>query len=150
MDQEHKSRVVAWWCSGSTGITKSDSAPNSIHFTAPIKNGGLEGRWAPEELLLASLASCFATTFRSFAAESHLAYTRLQVEAQGVVHTVDALPCLEHVVVRAQLALPSGDNHDLATKLLSKTLAECEVSRALAVHPTLEPAVTVNGMAVVA
>jgi organic hydroperoxide reductase OsmC/OhrA len=150
MDQEHKSRVVAWCCPGSTGITKSDSAPNSIHFTAPVKNGGLEGRWAPEELLLASLASCFATTFRSFAAESHLAYTRLQVEAQGIVHTVGALPSLEHVLVRVQLTLPDSNHHDLATTLLNKTLADCEVSRALAVHPTLEPAVTVNGRAVVA
>ncbi len=150
MDQEHKSKVVAWWCSGSTGITKCDSAPNSIHFTAPVARGGLEGRWAPEELLLASLASCFATTFRGFATESHLVYTNLQVDAQGVVHMADAQPCLDQILVRAHLTLPGNNNRDLAAKLLSKTLEECEVSRALAIHPSLEQAVTVNGTVIVA
>jgi organic hydroperoxide reductase OsmC/OhrA len=148
MDQEHKSKVVAWWCSGSTGITKCDSAPTSIHFTAPVSRGGLEGRWAPEELLLASLASCFATTFRGFAEQSSLVYTRLQVEVEGVVHTVGLQPSLDQVLVRAFLTLPTDNHHEVATGLLNRTLAECEVSRALTVHPTLEQAVMVNGVAV--
>jgi len=54
---EHDYRVTAWWTSGRTGIAKSDSAPNAIHFTAPKNFGGLEGRWTPEELLLASITS---------------------------------------------------------------------------------------------
>jgi hypothetical protein len=34
MENEHKYQVVAWWTSGQTGIAKSESAPNAIHFTA--------------------------------------------------------------------------------------------------------------------
>ena len=59
MENEHKYRVVAWWTSGQTGIAKSDSAPNAIHFTAPPQFGGVEGRWTPEDLLMTALASCF-------------------------------------------------------------------------------------------
>ena len=58
MKKEHKYRVRSR-TSGQTGIAKSDSAPNTIHFTAPPKFGGLEGRWTPEDLLMTSLASCF-------------------------------------------------------------------------------------------
>ena len=36
MENEHKHRVVAWWTSGQTGLAKSDSAPNAIHFAAPV------------------------------------------------------------------------------------------------------------------
>ena len=53
MENERKHHVVAWWTSGQAGIAKSDSAPNAIHFTAPPEFGGLEGRWAPEDLLMA-------------------------------------------------------------------------------------------------
>jgi len=64
MNEEHAYRVAAWWTSGRTGLAKSDSAPNAIHFTAPTEFGGLEGRWTPEELLLAAVAGCYTTTVR--------------------------------------------------------------------------------------
>ena len=150
MDQERKSKVVAWWCSGSSGITKSGSAPNSIHFTAPLSQGGLQGRWAPEELLLASLATCFATTFCDTALRAHLPYTSLQVEAQGVVQTAGPQPKLGKILVHAHLTLPNNDHRDLALELLNQTLAECEVSRALAIRPSLREDVTVNETPVVA
>ena len=67
MNKEHAYRVAAWWTSGRTGLAKSDSAPNAIHFTAPAEFGGLEGRWTPEELLLAAVAGCYTTTVRAIA-----------------------------------------------------------------------------------
>src|SRR6266849_4842186 len=61
MEGAQKYRVVAWWSSGRTGLAKSNSAPNAIHFTAPPEFGGLEGRWTPEDLLLSAVASCYTT-----------------------------------------------------------------------------------------
>src|ERR1700736_3935312 len=83
MDTIHKYRTVAWWTSGQTGLAKSDSAPNAIHFSAPPEFGGLQDRWTPEDLLLAALASCFTTTFRVIAGYSKFEYTDLQVEVEG-------------------------------------------------------------------
>ena len=79
---EHAYLVSAWWTSGRTGIAKSDSAPNAIHFTAPKEFGGLEGRWTPEELLLAALAGCFTITLRAIAGNAQFGKTELT-----------ALPC---------------------------------------------------------
>ena len=90
MSDEHAYRVAAWWTSGRTGLAKSDSAPNAIHFTAPTEFGGLEGRWTPEELLLAAIAGCYTTTVRAIAGGVHFDFTDLQVEASG---TVRKLPC---------------------------------------------------------
>src|SRR5439155_15697303 len=44
MELTHHYRVITWWTSGRTGIAKTDSAPNALHFTAPPHFGGLEGR----------------------------------------------------------------------------------------------------------
>jgi hypothetical protein len=82
---EHSYRVAAWWTSGRTGLAKSDSAPNAIHFTAPKEFGGLEGRWTPEELLLAAVAGCFTTTLRAVAGSGQFDFTDLQVEASGKI-----------------------------------------------------------------
>ena len=85
MSEEHAYRVSAWWTSGRTGLAKSDSAPNAIHFTAPTEFGGLEGRWTPEELLLAAVAGCYTTTLRAIAGSAQFDFTDLQVEASGTV-----------------------------------------------------------------
>ena len=81
MSEEHAYRVAAWWTSGRTGLAKSDSAPNAIHFTAPTEFGGLEGRWTPEELLLAAVAGCYTTTLRAIAGTAHVLSVHASVEA---------------------------------------------------------------------
>ena len=86
---EHSYRVAAWWTSGRSGLAKSDSAPNAIHFTAPTEFGGLEGRWTPEELLLAALAGCFTTTLRSISGSAQFVFTDLEVETRGTVRKSD-------------------------------------------------------------
>ena len=83
MEQTHQFRAVAWWTSGRTGITKSESAPNAIHFTAPIAFGGMEGRWTPEDLLLGAVASCFTTTFRALAEHSKSSFGAVLVAASA-------------------------------------------------------------------
>ena len=85
MELTHHYRVIAWWTSGRTGIAKSDSAPNALHFTAPPEFGGLEGRWTPEDLLLTAVASCYTTTFRALADYSKFDYADLEVEVGGVL-----------------------------------------------------------------
>ena len=82
---EQAYRVAAWWTSGRSGLAKSDSAPNAIHFTAPKEFGGLEGRWTPEELLLAALAGCFTTTVRTIAGSIEFDFRDFQVEASGTI-----------------------------------------------------------------
>jgi len=83
MELTHHYRVITWWTSGRTGIAKSDSAPNALHFTAPPEFGGLEGRWTPEDLLLTAVASCYTTTFRALADYSKFDYADLEVEVGG-------------------------------------------------------------------
>jgi organic hydroperoxide reductase OsmC/OhrA len=144
MENEHKYRVVAWWTSGQTGIAKSDSAPDTIHFTAPPQFGGLEGRWTPEDLLMTALASCFTTTFHAIAGSSRFEYTDLAVEAEGTVSKAGNGYCFSEIVVRPRLTIPKAEQRKRAISLLDRAKALCLVSRALATAPKFEARIEIR------
>jgi len=144
MENEHNYRVVAWWTSGQMGIAKSDSAPNAIHFTAPLRFGGLEGRWTPEDLLTTALASCFTTTFHAIASYSKFEYTDLEVEAEGTVSKADTGYCFTEIVIRPCLTIPNEEQRERAISLLHKAKELCLVSRALATPQKFEIQVEIS------
>lgn len=144
MEETHQYRVVAWWTSGQTGIAKSDSALNTIHFTAPPEFGGLQGRWTPEELLLCAVGGCFTTTFRAIAARSNFEYTDLEVETQGTAAKAADGYRFGEIVIRPKLTISSEEERNRAIDLLKKTNALCLVSRALAVTQRFEPLIAVG------
>jgi peroxiredoxin-like protein len=141
MENEHTYRVVAWWVSGKTGLAKSESAPNAIHFTAPPQFGGLEGRWSPEDLLLCAVAGCFTTTFRALAEYSDFHFTDLEVEVQGTVLKAESGYSFSEIVIRPTLTVEHEDQCQHADRLLDKAKRLCLVSRALAVPHKFEPIV---------
>jgi len=144
MENEHKYHVVAWWSSGQTGMARSNSAPNTIHFTAPPLFGGLEGRWTPEDLLMTALASCFTTTFHAIAGYSKFEYTDLEVEAEGTVTKTNSGYRFSEIVLRPNLKIPHEDKRMQATSLLQKTKELCLVSRALAIAQKFETRVEIG------
>jgi organic hydroperoxide reductase OsmC/OhrA len=144
MGNEYKHRVVAWWSSGQTGIAKSDSAPNAIHFAAPPQFGGLEGRWTPEDLLVIALASCFTTTFHAIAGNARFEYTDLEVEAEATVSKTGAGFSISEIVIRPSLTIPNDDKREQAMSLLQKTKELCLISRALATPQIFETKVEIS------
>jgi len=144
MENEHKYHVVAWWSSGRTGIAKSDSAPNAIHFAAPPQFGGLEGRWTPEDLLMTALASCFTTTFHAIAGYSKFEYTDLEVEAEGTVSKAGTGYSFSEIIIRPSLTIPNEENRERAINLLQKAKELCLVSRALATGQKFETRVEIS------
>lgn len=136
MGNEHIYRVVAWWNAGKTGLAKSDSAPNAIHFAAPPQFGGLEGRWSPEDLLLSAVAGCFTTTFRALAD-----YSRLELTDLEVVRKAESGYEFADIIIRPTLTIANLEERPRADRLLEKAKRLCLISRALAITPTLEPRV---------
>jgi organic hydroperoxide reductase OsmC/OhrA len=141
---EHSYRVAAWWTSGRSGLAKSDSAPNAIHFTAPKEFGGLEGRWTPEELLLAAIAGCFTTTVRTIAGSARFEFTDLEVEARGTIRKAESGFGFTEIVVRPSLKIASLEERELALELLKEAERLCLFSRALDVPLKFEPQLEVS------
>lgn len=144
LDNQHRHRIVAWWTAGRTGLAKSDSAPNALHFTAPSEFGGLEGRWTPEDLLLAAVASCYTTTVRVVADYSEFCCTDIQVEVVGTVTKVESGYAFTSLVLKPQLTIETSDKSAKALRLLQKAHTLCLVTRALSVPITLEPEIHIG------
>jgi peroxiredoxin-like protein len=141
MENQHTYRVVAWWASGKTGLVKSDSAPNAIHFTTPPQFGGIEGRWSPEDLLLSAVASCFTSTLHALAEHSSFHFTDLEVEVQGCVNKSEPGYMFSEIVIRPTVKIATDEDRIRAERLMEKAKRLCLVSRALAVAQTFEPRV---------
>ena len=137
-------RVVAWWASDHTGIAKSSSAPNAIHFTSPPAFGGLEGRWTPEELLFAAIASSFTTTFRALAEFFRFEYTDLQVEVEGFISRGEMEYHFDNTIMRVNLAITREEKQAAGKKLIHKAKKLCPVMRALSAKQTFKAIVTVG------
>lgn len=144
MAEPMQHRVVAWWASGQTGIAKSSSAPNAIHFTAPPEFGGLEGRWTPEDLLLGSVASCYTTTFHALAEHSDFSYTDLEVTVEGEIRKVDSGYAFSQMVLIPILTISCEEEQEKSLRLLRKAVDLCLVSRAISLQPRFEPHVQVH------
>ena len=121
MEERHQFRVVAWWASGRTGLAKSSSAPNAIHFSSPPAFGGLEGRWTPEDLLLGAVAGCYTTTFRTLAEYSKLEYADFQVQVEGVIKKTDSGYSFTEVVVRPNLTISVEQEQTRALALVAES-----------------------------
>lgn len=139
METTHSYRVVAWWSAGRTGLAKTDSAPNAIHFTAPPEFGGVEGRWTPESLLLCAIAGCFTTTFRAISEYSKFEYADLEVQVEGTIEKVDSGYAFTEIIIRPNLSVTTEGDEVHGMRLLQKTKTLCLVSRALSVPQTFEP-----------
>lgn len=138
MADKHRFRAVAWWSAGRSGLTKCDSAPSAIHFTAPPEFGGFEGRWTPEELLLSSVASCFTATFQTIAAYSKFDYADLEVETEALVRKAESGYAFSEITIRPTLTISREEDKERALALLLKAKQLCLVSRALLTEQKFE------------
>lgn len=141
MGNDYRHRVTSWWASGQTGLSKTDSSPNAIHFAAPPQFGGVEGRWTPEDLLICALASCFTTTFHAVAKNPAFEYTDLEVEVEGVVSRSESGYQFSLITIRPNLTIVREEDRDRAFMLLQKSKELCLVSRALAAPQKFESSV---------
>ena len=141
MERTHTYRVTAWWVAGQNGITKTNAAPNAIHFTVPPQFGGMEGRWSPEDLFLSSLASCFTTSFNAIADYSKFEYVDLEVEVEGTVAKTTTGYRFTGLVIRPKLKIAKEADEARGLELLNKTKSLCLVSRALDIPQELQPQV---------
>ncbi len=111
----------------------------TLFTSAPAQFGGIEGRWTPEELLLAAAAGCFTTTLRSIASSIQADFTDLEVEASATLRKMESGYTFSEIVIRPTLKISDDGERGFALDLLKKAQRLCLVSRALAIPTRFEP-----------
>ena len=77
--------VSVHWVGGRRTIASVEGKPDLEVATPPVFKGGVEGVWSPEDLLVGSIASCFAVTLVAIAERRDVPLHGLGVAASGRV-----------------------------------------------------------------
>jgi peroxiredoxin-like protein len=108
----------------------------------PRQFGGPGDQWSPEDLLMASLASCFVLSFRAVANMNQLNWTDLKVEASGELDKVERVTRFTRVTISAYLIVGAEEDAGKAERFLQKAEASCFISNTLNCEIHLESEVS--------
>jgi peroxiredoxin-like protein len=132
-----------------TGERHGDlSAPvlPGLKVDAPPEFKGHEGVWTPEHLFVASVNSCFMTTFLAIAENSKLDVVSFSAGAKGKLEKVaDQGFIMTEVILRPKLVLRNARDAERASRILSKAEKNCLISNSIKAKTKLEPKIEFTG-----
>jgi organic hydroperoxide reductase OsmC/OhrA len=137
------------WQDGKTGllVDPKNGVPD-LQVASPPEFDGPGGLWSPEHLLVASVVSCFMTTFMAVAELSSLNVLDLDIEASGeLARGEDRRYRFEHFDLTANIAVDSERAGERVPRLVEKAEAACLVTRSLSSPVHVRPRVSVRSEA---
>ena len=143
MNVTHKYRVGATSAAVRSGLLVAQGIEPSIGFSAPPEFQGLAGRWTPEHLLVAAVASCYVSTFSGMAFNSKFEFLSLDLETEGIIAQDREGWRFQEVVLRPRLTVAREEDKERGNRLLHKAEKNCLVGRSLACPIVLEPALII-------
>tara|TARA_R110000737_G_scaffold93541_2_gene126899 strand:+ start:37497 stop:37934 length:438 start_codon:yes stop_codon:yes gene_type:complete len=97
----------------------------------PEQFGGPGNVWSPEDLFIASIASCFILSFRAIAKASKLNWLSIDCGSEGVLDKLEGKTQFTKVITTATLLIPATESIDKAELLLHKAEKSCLVINSL-------------------
>jgi len=125
--------------------TLSTSGVLDLRAAPPLDFDGPGDAWSPEHLLLAAVETCFLFTLRAVAQASRIAFTSLELSAEGTVDRHDGGMRFTEIVLRPRLRLPPGTDPDRALRALEKSERACLVTASLSTPVRLDPEIVIGG-----
>lgn len=129
---EHHYEVNLSWDSDRKGKLTSPVLHESITVATPPEfPKGMPGIWSPEHLLVASVSSCFMTTFLAIAENSKLTFESLNVGASGKLEKVDNKFMITEITLCPVLVIQNTSDSERALRILEKSEAACLISNSI-------------------
>ena len=144
MDNRYFYSTEVEWKGERAGDLRSRILPG-LAVDAPPEFKGHEGVWTPEHLFVASVNSCFMTTFAAIAENSKLEFSSFRADATGKLEKVEGQGFLmTEITVRPKLVIRHARDAERATRILEKAERHCLISNSIKAETKLEPEVSVN------
>ncbi len=141
-DDRHPYAVAVRWTHGKAGTLFSVDELTELKVAAPPQFGGPPGEWSPEHLFVASVVSCFMTTFVAIARNSKLQFIDFECDGVGMLERGDDRRYrISEVVLRPVVRVPEGSNLERVDRILQKAEAACLISRSINSSVRLEPSI---------
>jgi peroxiredoxin-like protein len=143
MQKSYAYRVSTHWTQHKRGIIEGETIPRTINFAAPPEFGGEPGLWTPEHLLVASVSTCFVSTFRAVAEASKFEFDGVEVETEGVIEKLEGGFRFTKITLKPQVTIHDEKDRERVGRLLEKAERVCLVSRSLACTIILDAKIVV-------
>ena len=142
--REHRFEAALLWQPGGQGAAERNHTvafPGRppLELSAPPEYRGDAARLSPEELFVASLASCQLLSYLALAARHGIAIARYEDRPAGVLAVVDRRMRVREVLLRPRIALVAGTDADAARRLVDRAHDECFVANSTTARVTIEP-----------
>lgn len=126
------------WRRGRSGTVRAEGQP-PIDVSAPPEFLGEPDLWSPEQLLVASVASCFMTTFLALAEIARLPVEGYRAHALGRLEKIPGDGYRFTEITLVPEITVAHDDVERALKVLAKAEKHCFVSKSLQATVQVEP-----------
>jgi peroxiredoxin-like protein len=145
MENQYFYTTAVEWTGERRGDLRSPVLPN-LQIDAPPEFKGHEGAWTPEHLFVASVNSCFMTTFLAIAENSKLEFVSFSADAKGKLEKLEGQGfMMTEVVLRPKLRVSHHRDVERAGRILEKAEKACLISRSIKTETKLEPEISFAG-----
>lgn len=145
MTDEPLYEVEIHWDGGRRGTMSSPNLNQKIEVATPPEfPGGVEGIWSPEHLFVASVSSCFMTTFTAIAENSKLDFDKLEIKALGRLGKREGKFMMTEIILRPKLVITDERYAEKANRILEKAEMACLISRSVKSKFVFEPEVVIS------
>lgn len=144
MSDQHQYQVKLNWIEERKGILQSDVLNSKIEVVTPPEfPKGIPGFWSPEHLFVASVNSCFMTTFLAVAENSKLEFTHFECNAIGTLDRVDGKFCITEIVLSPILTIADETYKDKGIRVMEMSEKACLITNSITSKVILKPTVTI-------
>ena len=143
MENQYYYTTEIEWFGERRGNLSAPKLPELV-VDAPPEFKGQEGAWTPEHLFVASVSSCFMTTFLAIAENSKFDFVRLRIAANGKLEKREGQGfMITEITLRPELVLRDARGIERALRILEKAEKNCLISNSIKTQITLQPNVTI-------
>jgi peroxiredoxin-like protein len=143
MENEYLYSTEVEWTGERHGDLRAAVLPE-LHVDAPPEFKGHTGAWTPEHLFVASVNSCFMTTFLAIAENSKLDFVSFSAGAQGKLENRDGSGfIMTEITLRPKLLVRRDQDMARAARILEKAEKHCLISNSIKAQTTLEAQIEV-------
>jgi len=140
----HTYQIKLDWIADRKGLLQSEALDEKIEVVTPPEfPKGIARKWSPEHLFVASINSCFMTTFLAVAENSKLEFTTLECNAIGTLDKVDGKFRMTEVLLNPILTITDETLKEKAMRVLEMSEKACLISNSVLSKVILNPTVTV-------
>lgn len=142
MENKYFYQTEVEWTGERHGDLRAPVLPN-LKVDAPPEFKGHEGVWTPEHLFVASVNSCFMTTFLAIAENSKLDFVSFKTDAEGKLEKLDGKGfVMTEITLHPKLVISHSRDAERANRILEKAEKHCLISNSIKSETKLAPEVS--------